>query len=46
MTIVNIAWASIGAILQVIVIGFAYTVGRHNGYWSRVDEERLGRGIK
>lgn len=26
MTIVNIAWASIGAILQVIVIGFAYAL--------------------
>ena len=26
MTIVDIAWASIGAILQIIVIGFAYVI--------------------
>ena len=46
MTVVNIAWASIGAILQIIVIGFAYVIGRHNGYWTRVDEEKSARGIR
>ena len=46
MTIIDIAWASIGAILQVIVIGFAYAVGRHNGYWKRVDEEKSARGMQ
>lgn len=46
MTIVDIAWASIGAILQIIVIGFAYVIGRHNGYWKRVSEEKFSRGIR
>lgn len=46
MTVVDIAWASIGAILQIIVIGLAYVIGRHNGYWTRVDEEKSARGIK
>ena len=45
MTVVDIAWASIGAILQIIVIGFAYVIGRHNGYWTRVSEEKFARGI-
>lgn len=45
MTIVDIAWASVGAILQVIVIGFAYVIGRHNGYWKRVAEEKSARGL-
>lgn len=45
MTVVDIAWASIGAILQIIVIGFAYVIGRHNGYWTRVDEKKFARGI-
>ena len=43
MTVVDIAWASIGAILQIIV---TYVIGRHNGYWTRVDEEKSARGIK
>ena len=46
MTVVDIAWASIGAIFQIIVIGFAYVIGRHNGYWTRVDEEKSARGIR
>lgn len=46
MTIVNIAWASVSSILQIIVIGFAYVIGRHNGYWARVDEEKSARGIR
>ena len=46
MTVVDIAWASISAILQIIVIGFAYTIGLHNGYWKRVDEEKFARRIR
>ena len=41
MTIVNIAWATLGAILQIVVIGFAYVVGRHHGYWKRVNDLEL-----
>ena len=46
MTIENITWATLGALLQIIVIGFAYVVGRHNGYWKRVSEEKFARGIR
>lgn len=46
MTIVNIAWATLGAILQIVVIGFSYVVGRHHGYWKRVAEEKFARVIR
>ena len=46
MTIVNIAWATLGAIVQIVVIGFAYIIGRQNGYWKRVSEEKFARGIR
>jgi len=44
MTIVNIAWATLGAILQIVVIGFAYVVGRHHGYWKSASQKRSSSG--
>jgi hypothetical protein len=46
MTIENIAWETLGAILQIVVIAFSYFIGCHNGYWTRVEEEKSARGIR
>ena len=39
----------IAVVLTALVVtagfGAAYRIGRHVGYWKRVDEERSARGI-
>lgn len=39
-----IAWAVIGAIVQIVVVSVAYFIGRYRGYWERVEEEKFTKG--
>lgn len=40
------AVAMLVAVLQTVVITAAYLIGRHCGYWKRVEEEKSARGIR
>jgi len=45
LNVVNVAWACLGAVLELIVIAAAFIVGRHYGYWERVEIEKGARGL-
>lgn len=46
MTLEQILLIAIGAILQTAILTIAYHIGKHNGYWKRVEEEKFARGIR
>ena len=45
MTLEQILLIALGAVLQTAILAIAYRIGKHNGYWSRVDQEKSARGI-
>ena len=45
MTLEQILLIALGAILQSAILVVAYRIGKHNGYWKRVSEEKFARGI-
>ena len=44
-TITVVAICALVAVLQAVIITAAYLIGRHDGYWKRVEVERGARGI-
>lgn len=45
-TITIVAICANIAVLQVAAITATYLIGRYNGYWKRVEEEKSARGIR
>ena len=46
MSIAEITVVSVALIVQVILLAVAYRIGKQNGYWKRVGEEKFARGIR
>lgn len=46
MSTAEITVVSIALIAQAATLAAAYYIGKRNGYWKRVAEEKFARGIR
>ena len=44
-TLVITALVSLTTVIVSLLVGVAWAVGYHRGYWTRVGEEKMARGI-